>query len=112
MPRLQDKVAIITGGSRGIGEAIAIRAAQDGANVAINYHSSSAGADSAVEEIKAMGGETYEDTIVEALDALDSEEFWAEADRAVAWRRSQDPQRRRRMAEREAAVDAVFDAIS
>lgn len=34
-PFLQDKTLFITGGSRGIGRAIALRAAQDGANVAI-----------------------------------------------------------------------------
>ncbi len=64
------------------------------------------------DRIKAMGGRTYEDTIVEALDALESEEFWAEAERAAAWRQSQDSGRRQQLAERNAAVDAAFDAIS
>lgn len=64
------------------------------------------------DRIRAMGGRTYEDTIVEALDALESEEFWAEADRAAAWRRSLDAARRSRIAERDAAVDAAFDSIA
>ena len=37
MYRLQGKTALVTGGSSGIGQAIAIRLAQEGANVAINY---------------------------------------------------------------------------
>ena len=64
------------------------------------------------DRIKALGGATYEETIVEALDSLESEEFWAEADRATAWRRSQDEERRRRLVDREAAVDAAFDSIA
>lgn len=53
---LQEQVAIVTGGGRDIGRACALRLAAAGAAVAINYHSSSAGADSAVDEITAAGG--------------------------------------------------------
>ena len=56
---LQGKTAIVTGGGRDIGRACAMRLAEEGANVAINYFSSSTGADSAVEEIKAKGGRAF-----------------------------------------------------
>lgn len=53
---MQGKTVIVTGGGRDIGRACAMRASQAGANVVINYMSSSVGADSAVEEITAAGG--------------------------------------------------------
>ncbi|WP_420862032.1 SDR family NAD(P)-dependent oxidoreductase [Algirhabdus cladophorae] len=53
------KTAIVTGGGRDIGRACALRLAALGANVAINYHSSSEGADSAVAEITAQGGKAF-----------------------------------------------------
>lgn len=54
--KLKDKIAIVTGGGRDIGRACALRLATEGAAVAINYHSSSAGAESAVSEIEGNGG--------------------------------------------------------
>ncbi|CAK8053840.1 glucose-1-dehydrogenase [Eupransor demetentiae] len=54
---LNKKVAVITGGSKGIGNAIALRFAQEQMNVVINYNSDAAGADKAVKEIEANGGE-------------------------------------------------------
>ena len=56
---LKGKTAVVTGGGRDIGRACVMRLAKAGANVAINYHSSSHGADSAVEEIKANGGSAF-----------------------------------------------------
>ncbi len=54
---LTGKTAIITGGSRGIGKAIALKLASLGANIVINYTSRSQQANSVVEEIKALGRE-------------------------------------------------------
>ncbi|MCI8388239.1 MAG: 3-oxoacyl-[acyl-carrier-protein] reductase [Clostridiales bacterium] len=53
---LTGKTAVVTGGSRGIGRAIAVRFAKEGANVAILYSSNSASADAVVAEIEAEGG--------------------------------------------------------
>ena len=50
------RVAIVTGGSRGIGSQAAVRLAQEGQAVVIVYASNQAEADSAVAEIKAAGG--------------------------------------------------------
>jgi 3-oxoacyl-[acyl-carrier protein] reductase len=56
-PTLQDQVAIVTGASRGIGRAIAIALAAEGAKVVVNYARSSAAADEVVGQITAAGGD-------------------------------------------------------
>jgi 3-oxoacyl-[acyl-carrier protein] reductase len=53
---LKGKVALVTGASRGIGRAIAIRLAKSGASVVVNYSSSPGEAQKTVEKIKAAGG--------------------------------------------------------
>jgi 3-oxoacyl-[acyl-carrier protein] reductase len=54
--KLQGKVAVVTGGSRGIGKAIAKTFAREGAKVVVNYVQDSVEANKVVEEIKATGG--------------------------------------------------------
>jgi len=54
---LKDKVAVVTGASRGLGRAIAIDLAANGAKVVVNYNSSADAAAAVVAEIREMGGE-------------------------------------------------------
>lgn len=56
MFRLDDKIALVTGGSRGIGRAIAIAFGEAGAHVIVNYRSGEAEAASVVEAITSAGG--------------------------------------------------------
>lgn len=52
---LKGKVALVTGGSRGIGKAIALSLAKNGANVVVNYSGNEEAAQKVVEEITALG---------------------------------------------------------
>ncbi len=56
MSRLKDKVAVVTGASKGIGAGIAEGLAAEGASVVVNYATSREGADKVVAGIKAKGG--------------------------------------------------------
>jgi 3-oxoacyl-[acyl-carrier protein] reductase len=57
MAKLNGKAALVTGGGRGIGAAIARRLAAEGARVAITFHASAAGAAALADEIAASGGQ-------------------------------------------------------
>jgi len=56
---IEGKTAIVTGASRGIGKAIAISLAKEGAEVIINYSSSPENANKVVSEINEFGGKAY-----------------------------------------------------
>jgi len=57
LQQLRDKIAVVTGASRGIGRAVAMALAAEGAKVAINYARSNTAAEQVVAEISAMGGD-------------------------------------------------------
>jgi 3-oxoacyl-[acyl-carrier protein] reductase len=55
LPNLMNRIALVTGGSRGIGRSVAIGLAQAGAAVAVNYHERADEADGVVAAIRASG---------------------------------------------------------
>jgi 3-oxoacyl-[acyl-carrier protein] reductase len=78
--KLEGKIALITGGSRGIGAAIAKRLAADGANVAITYTKGTDAAASVVKEIERAGGKAM---AIQA-DATDANAVKAAVEKTVA----------------------------
>jgi 3-oxoacyl-[acyl-carrier protein] reductase len=78
--KLEGKIALITGGSRGIGAAIAKRLAADGANVAITYTKGADAAASVVKEIERAGRKA----IAIQADAIDADAVEAAVEKTVA----------------------------
>lgn len=63
------------------------------------------------DRIRDLGGETYEETIIEALDSFETDRFWAQAETAAAWRTSLPADEPRRRREQDAAIDAALDRL-
>jgi len=55
--KLKDKIALVTGSSRGVGRAVALGYAGEGAKVVVNYTSNQKAADEVVQEIQALGSD-------------------------------------------------------
>lgn len=56
---LENRFALVTGASKGVGKGIALELARQGASVAVNYHSDAAGAEATVAEIAAAGRRAF-----------------------------------------------------
>jgi 3-oxoacyl-[acyl-carrier protein] reductase len=80
MSKLIDKAALVTGGSRGIGAAIAKRLAADGASVAITYASDAKSATAVVKAIESNGGKA----IAIQADSTDAEAVKGAVEKTVA----------------------------
>jgi 3-oxoacyl-[acyl-carrier protein] reductase len=80
MSKLVNKVAFVTGGSRGIGAAIAKRLAADGASVAITYAKDTGAASAVVKAIEGSGGKA----LAIQAEAADAESVKAAVEKAVA----------------------------
>jgi 3-oxoacyl-[acyl-carrier protein] reductase len=80
MSKLNNKVALVTGGSRGIGAGIAKRLAADGANVAITYTKGADAAQAVVKEIESTGRKA----IAIQADAADAAAVKAAVEKTVA----------------------------
>lgn len=69
---LENKIALVTGAAKGIGRAIALALAAEGATVVINYNGSAERAEKTVEEIRALGADgcTYQCNVADTQAAL------------------------------------------
>ncbi|MCO6006932.1 SDR family oxidoreductase [Actinoallomurus purpureus] len=80
MARFEGKVAVVTGGSRGIGAAVARRLAAEGAAVTIGYRGNKTAADALLADLTADGSRA----VAVQADAADPDQTWALIERAVA----------------------------
>ncbi len=63
------------------------------------------------DRLRAFGGATYEETVIQALDALEADRFWSDAEAAAAWQEGRSDSDRQARHDAVADIDRAFDGI-
>ncbi len=81
--KLEGKVALVTGGSRGIGKAISLRLAEEGADVVINYQTTKEHAEKVSKLIDQIGAAVEIEKLTEKIDRIENKELAKEISRSI-----------------------------
>ncbi len=81
--KLEGKVALVTGGSRGIGRAISLRLVKEGADIFINYQTTKEHAEKVSKLIDQIGAAVELDELTEKIDRIENKELAKEISRSI-----------------------------
>ena len=73
--KLEGKLALVTGGSRGIGKAISLRLAEEGADIVVNYQTTKEHAEKVSKLIDQIGAADELDKLTEKIDRMENKEL-------------------------------------